>query len=1004
MELNEILQVYTNDILPKMLDQNFHLTLVKGGRNYPHLPEQSHFAHIINGVFGLSRLLNYLQQQNIYAIDERQYRRVLSLYTTHDLHKTEAKIGTSEFAIALEDIQQVKHALGLDQFAETTAEEHRAANVHFRSGHKGDFLAFGDLREWTLVRIADSMASMTRAGDADGLGTLERYLSDLCPELALNYRFYYDELNDVRGVLTNLLHTLIGKTLQQELGLFPLMFFAAGVVYLGPKKLGNFNRNEYINTLSKSLLTEGLSSVRAVDQAKEGMRTQKYDFQSYVYLFADIETLLQVTAEFAWNVKPDVKFAEKAVDDFFKKKQTAFADSQDFMQKLGISLEEPKEFLQLWFKVNRYLLVVDSLVRDLITKDDRLAWFINAFGLPAKLHDPLNNATPIFLRGGLGKYVFVVGYHFLKGENFLSRSAIQMAPEDVMDILGQRVLAAFQRHDLSAARQVVAQDLKIEEDLENYLQENLIFSWQPQVQLLSDGFETYSKPKKKKTSNICTLCSRDSSANMPMREGVFGDFVQGFSNRNLPRKIQSDNMSWCPTCYLEFMLRSIARLALPSGADKASSKRLYLYVLPTYFFTPEHTLWLNKVLKPFKQLTRLEVRSYGKDQPGHPRIWLEDRTFDADLIGKLLKGFERETERLEQIRQQIGKEPVGDRLLTTALNQTNYMLFIWEKAAYGSSEDAQIPTRSEMWAKAVFAAAMIAGLTSCKVIVTEKPYLPVVDLSTLKSTLILDAPHNILRGILPDRTGAISLVDVCKLLDLGSALWQINSDVSRNTKDKHVAARLELVTTEPLAGACFYKEFARVNEEKSPYDLYTLACQVLLDHLGGTKMELAKQLAEKSMELYLPYRRSAKQQRGKARTYELIFREAADEFKAIYKQVIAGHAGQSITPESLAEVKTLLCGRLLKALERRQESKRGDGKVNPWRKDLKFLVQEFIDLLVDQLFIGRSHGSFTEFNQMINSMADGIFFVTDVNLQNKWEQYHERVEAWKQANAAKSVE
>ena len=1001
MNLQDILQDYIEQIIPQMINQNFHLTLVKGGKDYPHLSEQSHFSHIINGLFGLSRLLGYLEEKDIYTLDERQYRRVLSLYTTHDLHKTEEKMGSSEFSISLENVERGVKSLKLAQFAQTTSEEHRAANVHFRSSHKGDFQAFDDLREWTLVRIADAMASMTHAGDSQALGTLARYMQELCPELALNYTLYSHELSDVRGVLTNLVHNLMSNKLQQSANLFPLLFFADGVVYLGPKKVENFSRNKCIKHLSKNLLNEGLASVRAFDQAKEAMRSQKYDFQSYVYLFADIETLLEVTVEYALNAKPDVKFAEKGINNLFKKQQTVFSDAQEFNEKMNISLEEPKEFNQLWFTVNRCLLLVDSLVRDLIDRGNRLSWFIKIFDIRPEVQKALIAFAPIFLKGGLGKYVMVIGYHFLKGKGFAERSAIQYPPSEVLAILQQKLLTAFKQHDLSQAKQLVSKDLGIEEDVENYLQENLMFSWEQHLQLTNDAIATYIKPKKKKTSRICTLCSRDSEFNMPMREGVFGDFVQGFSNRNLPRKVQSENMCWCPVCYLEFMLRSIARLTLPSGTDKAKSKRLFLYILPTFSFTPEHLKWLSKVLSPFRELTRLQVRDYGKDLPGHPRIWLENRTFQEDVLEKFVQLFEREAERMEHYKQETGKEPVGDRLLTTPLNQTNYLLFVWEKAAYGSTQDdAQIPTRSEMWTKAIFASVILSGLTSCKVIVTEKPYPPFSDFSQMKSTIFLDAPHNILRGILPDRTGAISLIDFNKLLDVCAAVWQINSDVTRRAKDKHVAERLERMTTEPLAGAYFYKEFARLNEEKTPYELYTRACQILLEQLGGEKMVLSKQLAEKSMELFLPYKRSMKHQRGKARSYELMFREAADGFKKIYKKVVPVHAGTTVEAEHIDEVKNLLSGKLLKGLERRQESKRGDGKVNPWRGDLKFLVQEFVELIVGNLFLEHSHGSFTEFNQAVNSMADGIFFVTDMKINEKWEQYNKLVEEWKKSQAA----
>lgn len=1002
MNSTDILQKYIEEIIPQMINQNYHLTLVKGGKNYPHLSEQSHFSHIINGVFGVSRLLTYFDEQNIYSIPEQQYRRLLSLYTAHDLHKTEEKMGGSEFSVPLATIAQRVQELHLDQFADTTPEEHRAANVHSRSSNKGDFLnAFADdPRLWTLVRIADAMASMTHAGDPGAVRTLERYMQDVCPEFGLNYTLYYHELQDVRGVLTNLIHGITAKTLHRQLKLFPVLFFPNGVLYIGPKKVEGLTRDAYITYLSQNLLTEGLASVRAYDQANDGMRQRRYDFEKYVYLFADIDTLLQVTYDYITPRKPKAGAIEKEVQSFFENKKDAprlYQTPEEFIGGMQISLQEPKEFLELWSTVYYYLLVVDSIVRDVIDANDRLSWFLKTFTVQTELHEALLGFKPAFLNGGFGKYVLVIAYHYLKGQDFTVRTAIQYPPEEVLRFLQEKLMEAFKSCDLSEIRKKAARELGIEADLEQYLQEYLILSWEPQLRLTDDAFSTYCKPKKKKTSNICTLCSRDAGYNMDMREGVFGDFVQGFANRNLPVKKQGTNMSWCPTCYLEFMLRSIAKLTPASGSDKGKSKRLFFYVLPTFSFTPEHQRWLRKMLKPFETSSQLTIRDYGKDLPGHPRIWLERRAFDEESTDRFLTIFEREAQRIEKWKEESGKEYVGERFYTSPLDQPNYYLFVWEKTAYGSTkEDVQIPTRSEMWAKAVFAAAMIAGLTSCKVVVTEKPYLPVSDVSEIKATILLDAPHPILKGMcspsevtdgrLPEKIGEVSLVHLPGLLDLSASLWQINSSVSRRTKDKHVAERLEKIAVEPLAGACFYKEYARLNDDKSPHAIYTKACQTLLEYLGGNAMTLAEELAEQSLNLFLPLSKSG---RGKVHSYELMFREALESFKDVYKKVVPPNPGHPVEQERIEEVKDLMSGRLLKGLERRQESQGGGGLINPWRKRLNVEIRTFVNLVVDRLFLERAHGSFTELNQMINPMADGVFYVIDTRLSDKWKAYKE---------------
>jgi len=126
--MKDILQEYIDRIIPQMFDVGYHLKLAKGGEAYEHLSEQSLFSHIINGVFGFSNLWRILDDKGIFPYDEEQYRKFLSLYTTHDMHKTEEeKIGTSEFSVSLTAIEDEVSKLGLSDFADTTSFAHRAA-------------------------------------------------------------------------------------------------------------------------------------------------------------------------------------------------------------------------------------------------------------------------------------------------------------------------------------------------------------------------------------------------------------------------------------------------------------------------------------------------------------------------------------------------------------------------------------------------------------------------------------------------------------------------------------------------------------------------------------------------------------------------------------------------------------------------------------------------------------------------------------------------------------
>jgi hypothetical protein len=234
-----------------------------------------------------------------------------------------------------------------------------------------------------------------------------------------------------------------------------------------------------------------------------------------------------------------------------------------------------------------------------------------------------------------------------------------------------------------------------------------------------------------------------------------------------------------------------------------------------------------------------------------------------------------------------------------------------------------------------------------------------------------------------------------QVLDLSAALWTVTAEVhapQRQTKDKYIAGRLSTLNVSPLAGATFYKEYGRLNEGQSPHPVLTTACEVLLDVQadirGGEVMDLVERIAQKSLEIALPFGASG---RGKARRYELIFREAVSAMRkaqrAIPEMRKAAIGGHRPSEQSIAELKRLTAGTLLKGLERRQRSRRGEIRVRAYGGELSRSVGEFVDILVDDLYLGRAGGSFARFLRLENTLADGIYYYTDRNLSHSWNEY-----------------
>jgi len=61
--------------------------------------------------------------------------------------------------------------------------------------------------------------------------------------------------------------------------------------------------------------------------------------------------------------------------------------------------------------------------------------------------------------------------------------------------------------------------------------------------------------------------------------------------------------------------------------------------------------------------------------------------------------------------------------------------------------------------------------------------------------------------------------------------------------------------------------------------------------------------------------------------------------------------------------------------------------VRAWGEELGRLVGEFVDILVDELYLGRAEGSFARFLRLANPLADGIYYYTDRHLGEAWAAY-----------------
>jgi len=988
--------------------------------------DQSLYIHIINGVFAIARLLGYIARTSPFQLSEEDFRTVLAIFTVHDIHKDpDASRGSEkEFDVNLEAFREEGEALGLFDFANVTVEQMRLGMMHLNKKMVGDLSTAPSrtAKLISIVRLADTLASIHEASEYQGLA---RNLGELSPHLVGRYKFYHHELHEYRGLSTQLLHSCLSEFLEQRYQCFPLLFFANGVMYIGQSnEIQPKFSEDILSDISKGFFAKIQQEMRTFGRKIAGNALnpqQTVKFQQYVYMFSDVPDLLAALDSYAAK-----KASKQFISDLVEKrsdKRPSFAakypSSNAFCERYAIdpATEHDIDYAAKWWSVSQYIKGVESIARDMLGEDKALPWMYDSLQTPMDVRATINADITELKSGGVTDYNLIIAYHYLHSQTYRNGfSAHAVEIQDILEQLQNQVTPALQQIVTVDSRQsVVDQELGLTSDLREYLNENLecthpaFAGFTPQPGAV---FAEYQRRRTAGHQHLCVLCSRVIPAEMSdstIKTGILEDQALVFSNKLVPRSTVGSQMVWCPMCYLEFTLRQLNGLGYTSGADSGLSDRLYLYLFPDYFFTPEHVVRMQRVFEKFEKQTVIKLRQYGKDDdPSLPTVWMRERQFNAKMRKEALDVLRREADRLGEEVLDKKKQPTGrkrrdltgDKIRSSRIDALNYRLVVYEKSTPQSLPELA-PTHSEMWSKAVYTALVAYLLLGVRVYVTDKPYLMVSSATELTHIITLDAPHASLRELLGQSgdnsfirlsplKGGKTEVTVQNTMDAFSSLWIINECLAggntgdkRRNLDKQVANLLSAINSNPLAGAAFYKE--RLREELPATPEFTSACTYLLQIKGGWKLDLAKRLAHQSLAIFIP---SIKDSKGKANQYERLFRLALENLKKMSKI------------EDASEIESRIAGAIEKAVMRQEDLNKGGqfvGKINCLRDELKMRAYEFAETIVEELFIKRCGRNISKLLIEENSLADGIFFVTDRDISKFWKERSQRIKDRKAA-------
>ena len=930
----------------------------KQGHN---LLDQSMWDHIRTGVEASLALLSHLESIGFHPPEE-ELKVALIAFVLHDLHKDSAveKKASSEYALSLEELERVAGELCRAVGTELPpAALLRAAGVSNFSPKLGDLGSLSNQYSWTGIRdwvkLMDQTASIIGIAECMEHRTIhsleEKLRRVLPPKLTENLRIVYHRVQEMRGMITTQLHNGMAL-LMKRYGYFPWLRFGDGTLYI------TFAGGELPDkdSLMEELTRLFFRSIKEGDQVDWEKLFNRATLQCQTLAFL----VNQTPGEFAWMfhelfMKPSSGSKTFPGKNFTASQLAAYraGDLEELYRVFGVDPSFDEEFREKWFYTSRYLAALQRLIQRLekISAVDALLQLADFLGLPG---EDIANRVPGSLHSNNKRFdgAIWLAYRFLEGAEVDGKPARHLPIED-WRVAVRKKAAEFLDGKITPEKmmEIVDEELKIREDLQNYFREQLIVSWETARSLNLLDTKELLKKKTRSQKRICNLCNRQilSGSEPKVKAQVIQDNVNVFSNRILPKGWEPGKrgdvaaLHWCGICFLEFILRQVFSMDSFSGGDQ--SRQIYLFAFPSFQITEEGLLDLQDDLKNF--FGTIYVHRRGRVN----HVWQDPWVEKQEALRKHLHDhFQLYSEYFEQELEERGRPPsTGDVL--KASPPGNVLLFTYD--CYSSSLDR---TREEAWLKALSAALSLHKLYGFRLWVTEKPFLMMSDVREVRYAIQLDAPPYKVARLLevPERRGTTDFVvpigQVNDLLNRLACIWEIHQtvnplDFSKPT-DKNVSSVLHQLDVHPMAGAHFFKR--RLTEHSYAADPFVRACRAIDQMRGGMEMELAREIALASLKLYKP----DISQEGRAHRYENLFR-------LVVKGIKEGRE------------KSEICGLLFKRLERL--AKQPSGYVPRIEEKA---IQEFVDLIYDRFYMGVCGGNIAKLNQRQNQLADGIFFET----------------------------
>ncbi|NWF60121.1 MAG: type I-D CRISPR-associated protein Cas10d/Csc3 [Fischerella sp.] len=584
-----------------------------------------------------------------------------------------------------------------------------------------------------LVSLSDLFASVVKHPRDVETGRLPNLISRLSNH---QLKLTYHSLSENRGVLTNILNNSLIEAHPEEF-YTPLLYLPDGVVYLA---------NTNAPTITTDTLPEGVvDKIKSLCAEKLGERQTGFNrdgkglkFADYYWLFFDVVGLMKVSIDAACRLLPDSKTASSG-----KRGESLQSYQTQGELPTNLNLQFPNEI-----RIDRLAEFGDILCRGIwnswcdrvkeaqkdIPKAKRKV--PPELDLTQKLAEylELSDEIPAIKQiqslkktGGVPlDWYYLAAQYFRKypGKDFAQILEVMRGMVDYAASLIQPILQEFQ--DIPDGW----------EDLKTYVKRVIslptgaVFAPETEPFLLELKRYNAAKVTGRGRESVCAMSSSAYTVTEQMESATL--FApQVYSNRQILFNAQAAKRQICSIWSIEIMLRQILMNQTNAvGGDFESRKYRYLYLYPTYFFTPETNKFLQLAYNQFAR-TRFDAE-------------LRKHFITDKQIAKF--GIQN----YQQVDTLLIKEnlnPDDDRTFKISFPEKETLTFFFLGLPPGRE-----PTDTESWVTPAWLALTLPLVLDVKVVASESPVPPFISGADFEETVLLDGEHQAIRSLIKKDT------------------------------------------------------------------------------------------------------------------------------------------------------------------------------------------------------------------------------------------------------------